>query len=100
MQFAEETDELLLADEDAFDVDPDSLPRHVLSDFSVYNAEVRLLLPEYSIIAMGMCSEAEASDPQACKTWLGIVRNSKITTVPPSPSVCKSKFKQGVKHRV
>lgn len=35
----EETDELLLADEDLFDVDPESLPRRLLSDFSVYNSE-------------------------------------------------------------
>ena len=33
-------DELLLADEDAYDVDPEQLPHRVLTDFAVYNAEV------------------------------------------------------------
>ena len=37
----DETDELLLMDEDAYDVDPDQLPRRVLTSFAVYNAEVR-----------------------------------------------------------
>lgn len=36
----DETDELLLMDEDAYDVDPDQLPRRVLTSFAVYNAEV------------------------------------------------------------
>ena len=34
-----ETDELLLLDEDMLDVDPEQLPRRLLSDFSIYNAE-------------------------------------------------------------
>lgn len=37
----EETDELLLAEEDLWDADPEDLPRRLLSDFSVYNAEAR-----------------------------------------------------------
>ena len=36
----EETDELLLADDELFDVDPEALPRRVMSDFSIYNSEV------------------------------------------------------------
>ena len=36
-----ETDELLLLDEDMLDVDPEQLPRRLLSDFSIYNAEAR-----------------------------------------------------------
>jgi len=39
----DETDELLLADDELFDVDPEALPRSLLSDFSVYNSEVSLL---------------------------------------------------------
>ena len=40
LQMEEETDELLLADDDAYDVDPDQLPHRILTDFSVYNNEV------------------------------------------------------------
>jgi hypothetical protein len=36
----EETDELLLWDEEMADVDPEQLPRRLLTDFSIYNAEV------------------------------------------------------------
>ena len=38
-QVEAETDELLLLDEDMLDVDPEQLPRRLLSDFSIYNAE-------------------------------------------------------------
>lgn len=41
LQEEEETDELLMADEEVFDVDPESLPRRLLKDFSVYDSEVR-----------------------------------------------------------
>lgn len=37
----EETDELLLWDEEMADIDPELLPRRLLTDFSIYNAEVR-----------------------------------------------------------
>jgi len=37
----EETDELLLWDEEMADVDPELLPKRLLTDFSIYNAEVR-----------------------------------------------------------
>lgn len=40
----DETDELLLADDELFDVDPEILPRRLLSDFSIYNSEARVLL--------------------------------------------------------
>ena len=36
-----ETDELLLVDEDMLDADPEQLPRRLLSDFAIYNAEAR-----------------------------------------------------------
>jgi hypothetical protein len=36
----EETDELLLWDEEMAGVDPDLLPRRLITDFSIYNAEV------------------------------------------------------------
>jgi hypothetical protein len=36
----EETDELLLFDEDVMDLDPEYLPRRLLTDFSIYNADV------------------------------------------------------------
>lgn len=39
-QVGDETDELLLADDEMYDVDPETLPRRLLSDFSVYNSEV------------------------------------------------------------
>ncbi|PSC75867.1 DNA (cytosine-5)-methyltransferase 1-like [Micractinium conductrix] len=35
----EETDELLLFDEECMDLDPEYLPRRLLTDFSIYNAE-------------------------------------------------------------
>ena len=35
----EETDEMLLFDEDMMDADPEDLPRRLLHDFAVYNAE-------------------------------------------------------------
>ena len=41
VQVEEETDELLLMDEELFGMDAEDLPRRVLSDFSIYNAEVR-----------------------------------------------------------
>ncbi len=41
LQIEDETDELLLADDELFDVDPEALPRRLLSHFSVYNSEVR-----------------------------------------------------------
>ncbi len=37
----EETDELLLFDEELMDVDPEFLPRRLLTDFTIYNAEAR-----------------------------------------------------------
>lgn len=40
LQIEDETDELLLADDEFFDVIPELLPRRLLSDFSVYNSEV------------------------------------------------------------
>ena len=40
-QVEAEADELLLLDEDMLDVDPEQLPRRLLSDFSIYNAEAR-----------------------------------------------------------
>ena len=43
----EETDELLLFDEDCADLDPEYLPRRLLTDFSIYNAEVRWGLAGY-----------------------------------------------------
>ena len=36
----EETDELLLFDEELMEVDPEFLPRRLLTDFTIYNAEV------------------------------------------------------------
>jgi len=36
----EEMDELLLWDEEMVDCDPDLLPKRLLTDFSIYNAEV------------------------------------------------------------
>ena len=36
----EETDELVLADEECMDLDPEYLPRRLLTDFAIYNAEV------------------------------------------------------------
>ncbi|KAK9785341.1 hypothetical protein WJX73_005011, partial [Symbiochloris irregularis] len=35
----EEMDELLLMEDDAFNLDPDSLPRRLLTDFAIYNSE-------------------------------------------------------------
>lgn len=40
LQEHEETDELLLMDEEALLMDPEHLPRQLLSDFAVYNSEV------------------------------------------------------------
>lgn len=40
MQEHDETDELLLMDEDVLLMDPEHLPRQLLSDFAVYNSEV------------------------------------------------------------
>jgi hypothetical protein len=37
----EETDELLLWDEEMADVDPECLPKRLITDFSIYNGEVR-----------------------------------------------------------
>lgn len=39
---AEETDELLLWDDELADCDPEYLPKRLLTDFSIYNAEVSL----------------------------------------------------------
>ncbi len=39
-QEEEETDELLLLDEEMLDADPEDLPRRLLTNFAVYNAEV------------------------------------------------------------
>jgi hypothetical protein len=39
LQVDDEMDELVLMDEDAMDLPPEDLPRHVLSDFAVYNSE-------------------------------------------------------------
>ena len=36
----EETDELLLMDEEMLDAPPEDLPRRLLTNFAVYNAEV------------------------------------------------------------
>jgi DNA-cytosine methyltransferase len=48
----EEADELLLMDEDMMDVDPDFLPRRMLTDFSIYNGDGLMasleLLPMWS----------------------------------------------------
>ena len=37
-------DELILAEDDSFDIDPETLPRRMLTDFSVYNSEARCIL--------------------------------------------------------
>lgn len=42
VQTEAETDELLLLDEEMLDADPEQLPRRLLSDFAIYNAEARL----------------------------------------------------------
>ena len=39
-QEEEETDELLLLDEEMLDAPPEDLPRRLLTNFAVYNAEV------------------------------------------------------------
>lgn len=39
VQEQDEIDELVLADDDMFDMAPEDLPRRVLSDFAVYNSE-------------------------------------------------------------
>ena len=39
-QEEEETDELLLLDEEMLDAPPENLPRRLLTNFAVYNAEV------------------------------------------------------------
>jgi hypothetical protein len=44
-QEEEETDELLLLEEDMLDAHPDDLPRRLLADFAVYNAEARWATP-------------------------------------------------------
>ena len=41
VQEHDETDELLLMDEEVLLMDPDHLPRQLLSDFAVYNSEVK-----------------------------------------------------------
>ena len=43
VQVEDEMDELLLLEDDIFDVDPEALPRRLLTDFAIYNAEVRCL---------------------------------------------------------
>jgi hypothetical protein len=40
MQEEDETDELLLLDEEMLDADPELLPRRLLTNFAIYNAEV------------------------------------------------------------
>ena len=40
LQEQEETDELLLMDEEMLDAPPEDLPRRLLTSFAVYNAEV------------------------------------------------------------
>ena len=40
LQEEEETDELLLMDEEMLDAPPEDLPRRLLTNFAVYNAEV------------------------------------------------------------
>lgn len=44
LQVEDEMDEMLLMEDDAFAVDPESLPRRILTDFAVYNSEVALLV--------------------------------------------------------
>lgn len=38
----EETDELVMFDEDCMDMDPEDLPKRTLTEFAIYNAEVGL----------------------------------------------------------
>jgi len=40
-QVEEETDELLLLDEEMLEAPPEDLPRRLLTNFAVYNAEVQ-----------------------------------------------------------
>lgn len=42
----EETDEMLLFDEEMMDADPEDLPRRLLHDFAIYNAEVGVNITE------------------------------------------------------
>ena len=42
-QVEDEMDELLLLEDDAFNIDPESLPRRLLTDFAIYNSEVSKL---------------------------------------------------------
>lgn len=41
-QEEDETDELLLLEEDMLDADPELLPRRLLTNFAIYSAEVGL----------------------------------------------------------
>lgn len=41
VQVEDETDELLLQEDDMFNVDPNDLPRRLLTDFAIYNSEVQ-----------------------------------------------------------
>lgn len=56
-QEEEETDELLLLDEEMLDADPEDLPRRLLTNFAIYNAEVGALTMHTWILcpmSMGM----------------------------------------------
>lgn len=91
-QEEEETDELLLLDEEMLDADPEDLPRRLLTNFAVYNAEVGdciLCQPVYVYlhalrrIIPQMSSSTWLGDPLLSdKKWfrlgLEIIRDQKI----------------------
>ena len=58
VQEEEETDELLLLDEEMLDAPPEDLPRRLLTNFAVYNAEVGLKSHSASCACVYMCPEA------------------------------------------
>jgi hypothetical protein len=74
MQEEEETDELLLMDEELFDAPPEDLPHRQLTDFSIYNAEVSMA-----------CSHAEGA---IWTRWLCIPRSQRCFPSVPSGLHC------------
>lgn len=52
---------MLFGDEEDFGLDPEALPRRLLSDFSVYNAEVRAAIMKKSCCHLSQAAETTCS---------------------------------------
>jgi hypothetical protein len=89
----EETDELLLWDEEMADVDPECLPKRLITDFSISNVSGMLLHLMVMIVDVGIYNgkvrDADCNIYSVTGRWLHLMTNS-IPRALSALSACKA----------